>query len=384
MKKITKVVSWLASSLLLIFFSATPAKAVFFQSGDTVILTAGKIINEAALVTGSSLTIDSDINGDLYCLGRDVVVNGNIKGDIACAGQSIKIYGTVDGNIRSIAQTIEVSGMIYRNLTVVSQRLILGPKSNIKGDIFFGVQNVELNGIMGRDLAGAGEAITITGSLLRNALIMGSNLTVIETGKVGGNLDYYMEKSATASINEKNIKGSITRYDIETSQRQEAEKEVVKATSAALFIKFLMCILSYAILGWALIYFDRKNVEKRLSLITQKPLVMGLIGLAVLVLAPIVLILLMVTMVGMPLAFVILFVYITVLITASLYPSMIYGRLFTEKLLKKQKTDLVWQMVLGVIILGTVSYIPVVGWVIALTSFCLGLGAFTTSLSPEK
>ena len=292
--------------------------------------------------------------------------------------------GTVDGNIRAAGQTIEVAGQVSRNITVASQSLILDPKSIIKGDVFFGVQNVELNGAMNRDLAGAGETITVAGSLLRNATVTASNLSVIETGKIGGNLDYYLEKTATASINVKNIKGTVVRHDIQTPQKMEVEKKVTKVTGIALATKIIFGIISFMLLGLALVYFNRENTERRIALIRQKPLVLALIGFAVLIVAPIFFIILFITIIGIPFAFVALLVYIAALITASLYPSALYGKLFVEKIFQKTNVSIAWHMVIGVIILGLLSIIPIIGWIIAFISFCLGLGAFVASLSPEK
>lgn len=385
MKNILKSLAFLLPAYLFIFLPLAPVSAFFVQSGETLVLPKEKKIDEATFVTATSLTINSDINGDLYCVGQDVVINGNIKGDIACAGQNIKINGTVDGDVRVAGQSVEIASLISRNLTAVSQGIILGPKSNIKGDIFFGAQNIDLGGVMGRDLAGAGETVNISGSLLRNATVTSTNLSLIETGKIGGNLDYYMEKEATASIDSKSVKGSVVRHDIETSTKPEMKKDdVVRFASEAMLYKTIFGIISFAVLGLVLVYLDRRNIEKRMSLISKKPFIMGLIGFAVLVTAPLAFILLLVTIVGMPLAFVALFAYIVALITASLYPSALYGKLFLEKLLLKKDKSLYLQVGIGVILLGLVSVIPVIGWIIAFVSFCLGLGAIFSSLFPEK
>lgn len=383
MKKFIRSFVWFIPAFLFIFLLVSPVSAIDIQSGEIITLPAGKTINEASLISGSTVTIDSDINGDLYCAGRDIIVNGDIKGDIACMAQTIKINGLVDGNIRAAAQTVEVNSVVYRNLTVVAQRLVLAPKSQIKGDIFFGVQNVELGGLMGRDLAGAGETINITGSLLRNATITGSNLSVIETGKIGGNLDYYIEKTATASIEEKNIKGTVVRHDIETPQRPTKE-EMIKTAQAASFSKTIYGILAFSLVGFVLMYFDKKNTEKRLLAITKKPFITGLIGLAVFIVYPIAFVILLATVIGIPLAFVSLLVYIIALITASLYSSMVYGNVIVEKLYKNTSLSPYWQMIIGVILLGLLVNIPVVGWMLSLASLCMGLGAYFVSFAPEK
>ena len=384
MNKITQLFSLLIPAFLFISVFASPSDAIFFQTGDSLVIPKEKIINETAAISGSSLTINSNINGDLFCAGQSIVINGNIKGDVICVGQNIKVNGTVDGNIRAAGQTIEIFGQVTRNLSVASQQLVLGPKSQIKGDVFFGVQNVELGGVIGRDLAGAGESITLTGSLLRNAVVTGTNLSIIETGKIGGNLDYYMEKTATASIDEKNVKGNILRHDIVAPSKPALDRQMAGLTSTAIILKTIFGILSFGLLGLAIVYFDRKNTKRKISSIINKPLVTGFIGLAVLITAPLAFIIILATVVGIPLAFIVMFVYIIALITASLYPSAIYGKLFFEKILQKTKTSLYSQMFLGVILLGLVSIIPVIGWIIAFASVCMGLGASLVSMLPEK
>lgn len=385
MKKLTQLFAWCIPAFLFVSLALSPASAFFAQSGESLVIPKEKKIDEAAFLAGSSLTINSDINGDLFCAGADIIINGSVKGDIVCAGQSIKINGNVDGNIRAAAQNIEIAGTVSKNVSVVAQGLSLGSKSNIKGDIFFGVQNVNLGGTMGRDLAGAGESINITGSLLRNATITGSNISVLETAKVGGNLDYYVEKTAITSIGDKSIKGTVMRHDIETPSRPEMKKDdMVRFAREGMVYKTIYGILSFAIIGLVLVYFDRKNTEKRIAQITQKPFVTGLIGFAVLITAPIAFFIVMITVVGMPLAMVALFVYIVAMIIASLYPSAILGKLLLEKVFKKMNTNLFIQMILGVTLLGLVSIIPVAGWIVAFAAFCMGLGAFLVSLAPEK
>ncbi len=363
--------------LFITSFSQT-ANAFYYQSGDNLILSSDKKINEVAVVFGSSLTIDADINGDLYCAGRDVVVNGDVQGDIVCAAQSLEVNGIVDGNVRALAQTVDVNGTVTRNLTVASQSLILDPKSQVKGDIFFGAQNVDLNGSMGRDLAGAGETITVTGSLLRNAVVTGTHLSVIETGKIGGNLDYYMEKTATASIGTKNVKGNVVRHEIVTPETP-SKAEMTKVTMAVSVTGKIISIISMAIVGFLLIYFNKKKTMDITALISAQPVKSGFIGLVTLIVFPVIFILGLITVIGIPVSFIALFVYIIALITASLYTAIVFGRLLFEKVFRQTKSTIVPQMLLGTLILGLVSCIPVIGWAVAFVSFCVGLGAITQS-----
>jgi hypothetical protein len=162
------------------------------------------------------------------------------------------------------------------------------------------------------------------------------------------------------------------------------KEDVARFAREGMVYKTIYGIFSFAILGLVLVYFDRRNTEKRIAQIIKKPFITGLIGFAVLITAPIAFFVIMITIVGMPLAMVALFVYIVAMIIASLYPSAILGKLLLEKVFKKMNTNLFIQMILGVTLLGLITIIPVAGWVVAFAAFCMGIGAFLVSLAPEK
>jgi cytoskeletal protein CcmA (bactofilin family) len=383
MRKLTKLFAVFIPAFILLLASAAPVNAVFMKSGTNLVFQEDEKISETAFISGSSITINSDIDGDLLCAGQSVVINGNIKGDILCVAQNIKINGSVDGNVRSVAQTIEVFGKVTRNLMTASQKLVLGPKSSVGGDVIFGVQNVDFNGQIGRDLTGAGDSITISGSLLRNATITGTNISLADTGKIGGNIDYYIAKESTASIAQKNVKGSITKYDIEPKTKPVSEKKIADVSKVGLAAKIVFGIISSIILGLTIVYFDSKGTKKRVEQIMSRPFVSGLIGLTALIIAPIVFFILMFTIVGVPVAFVFILFYILTLITSSLYTSVVFGKVVMTKLFHKKGT-LNTQIALGITLLGLVSSIPVIGWTIAFFSFCVGLGASLITMVPKS
>lgn len=384
MKNITKYLISFISAFSLILFASSPVRAVSFKSSDVITLPKDKPVTETILVTGSVITVDSNIDGDLFCAAKDVVINGNIKGDVLCAAQTIKINGIVDGDVRSVAQSIEVYGSVNRSLMTASQSLILGPKSVVKGDIIFGVQTVDLNGQIGRDMAGAGSVITISGSLLRNALVTGNSISIVETGKIGGNLDYYVTPEATASIGVKNVKGNIVRHEITPPENTIVSTQTVKAAQVGMIMTKIFAILSYLILGLAIVFLDKQNTETRVNKIITHPFLSGLIGFATLILFPIAFFIVMLTFVGIPLALVALLIYVIAMIIASLYAGTAYGQLVAQKLFHKEKSTLLMHMVLGVILLGIIVILPIIGWFIGFISFCLGLGAFVTSILSTK
>ncbi len=381
MKKISRILGILLTSLLFIFFLSFPAQAVYLESGNMIDLPKDKDIDESVFVSGNSITVDSNIKGDLLCAGKDVFVNGNIAGDILCAAQSVTVNGSVDGNIRIVAQYIEINGIVTRNLYALSQSLSLSKFSSIQGDIFFGVQNVDLRGSLGRDLLGAGDKISITGSLLRDAKIAATKISVTDPAKIGGNFEYYIDEMGTASVSARNVKGEIIKHDI---VRQMPEKKTTEVKSSALVFGKIYSIITTIVLGLALLYFLRKGIEDRVGIIASKPFVTTLIGFAVLILTPLVFILLLITIIGVPLAFVLIFEYILSIITATVYSSIFLGQWFIKSVIKNKKESHVWSLVAGATIIGVLMMIPFFGFFVGCISLSLGLGAIFVSYLPKK
>lgn len=381
MNKFVRLFSLFFAFIFLLLISS-PVQAVQFKSGTNLNLPKGENLDESLFISGEQIIIDSDITGDLFCAGQSITINGSIKGDVLCVVQDIKINGLVDGNVRVAGQTVEVSGTVNRNLNALAQTLTLKKLAAVKGDIFFGVQSVDLSGTAGRDLAGAGETVTVSGSLFRNATVNAANLNISDTARIRGDLDYYIEKDRAASISSQSVVGQVRRHDLVYEDKSAPEKSE-SLSPMSLLSKVIFGALAFFIIASVLIYFDKSRTEKVINRIQEKPVLSGFIGLAVFVTFPLVFILLIMTLLGIPLAFVTLFVYFVALIVASVYTSIVIGWNFLKLVNKKTPTPFLSALA-GTFTLGLIASIPVLGWLIALIAFFTGLGALFTSFLPEK
>jgi len=362
----------------------SPIHAVQFKTDTNLIFAKDQKIDETIFAAGEKITVDADITGDLHCAGQSVVINSNIKGDVLCVAQTIKITGAVDGNVRVMAQMVDLQGSISRNLNVLAQNLTLSDTSSVKGDILFGVQTIDLLGDGGRDLAGAGETINISGSLLRNALISVSSLEVSDKAKIKGDLDYTTSAEGIATISSKAVSGQVTKHEMAPQENTTRAEEVKEVSSFAFVTVTLFGVLSFLLLACALIYFDKHRTEKIVNTIQAKPVISMLIGLAVMVVYPISFFILLVTIIGAPLAFISLLAYIISLITGSVYTSIVIGW-NAIKLINKSKTpNSFLSAIIGCTVLGVIVNIPIIGWFVGLLAMLSGLGAIFATLLPEK
>lgn len=352
--------------IVVFFFSALPSHAVYFGSGENLSLSKTQKFAESVFVSGQSVTVDSDINGDLYCAGQNITVNGKITGDVLCAGQSLKINGQVDGNIRFIGQQIEVNGLVSRNIIALGQTFTLGKDSSVKGDLLYGVQSLNVNGMIGRDLTGGSQSITLS-----------------DSGKVGRNLEYYIEKTGTVSINEKSIRGKITRHELDTQEKYQVKREIKKITPMLIVLKATLSILSSILVALFLLYFTASRVASVTHIIKNSPVKSALVGLAVLITGPLAIIISFATVVGALLGVILLIFYLLSLILAFSYTAVRVGQMLGDRF-HNLKASAYLSAALGSLLLGVIVYIPFVGWLVAFIAFLIGLGASFLSYLPSE
>ena len=370
----------------LVFFCvlAAPAQAVYFGQGDNLFFPKTQKFNETVFLAGNDITIDSDIAGDLICAGQNVTINSKISGDVICAGQNLKINGTVEGNVRSVGQQIDINGIVVKNLSVASQNLQLNKTSQVKGDIFYGTQNIDLQGIMGRDLAGGSESITISGSLIRNAKVAAQKISVSDSAKMGGELEYYTEKTGTSSIAEKSIKGKITRHEVVIEDKDQLKSDIKKVTPALMVFKVIFSIISSILIAFLLLYFVPARVSKVTDTIKVQPIKSALVGLAVLITGPIAIIISCLTVVGLGVAGVFTLFYILSIVLSASFVAIRVGEMLAENYSGLKKSAYL-PTSLACLLLGLVISIPFLGGVIGFIVLLIGLGAsFTSYLPAEK
>ncbi|HCU55607.1 hypothetical protein A2574_02470 [Candidatus Shapirobacteria bacterium RIFOXYD1_FULL_38_32] len=374
------IIKNLVFTLILFLISANPARAMFFQSGENINLPSDQVYDESVLIAGSQITINSTINGDLYCAGRDILINAQVNGSIFCVGQNIKISGIIQNNLFAAGQNI-ITDASVSNLTTLGQSLTVQPAANISQDAILAGQDINLSGTFGRDLTVAGENFTLNTAVVRHVYFYGQNINLQPESSIAGNLDYYIPQDIQVNLNKELVAGTISahRLDTPTTPKQPI------ITPVANFVHVIYSIISFLIIGLVLLSLNPKRTLSIISIINTRSLVAFLVGFAVLILTPFAFIILLITVIGIPLAFLILFVYIIAIITATVYSSLSFGQMLVHRFnLSDKYFQPTYYLLIGLPVLWLIFNIPFVGWFIAMVSFFLGLGAFFLSFLPSS
>ncbi|MDI6902473.1 MAG: hypothetical protein QMC77_01895 [Methanocellales archaeon] len=317
------------------------------------------------LMRGGTIVIDGIINGDLIAAGGTVKISGTVNGDVIAAGGTLTIGGSVADDIRIVGGNIEIDGFVEDNAMIFGGNIAVGEGSHIGRDLNVGGGNVEIYGDVGGDLDGGGGNIKLAGTIGGDVSLSSDNvIKVLPSAEIKGNFDY--SSKVSAEIPENTVMGKIT-HKIPT------EPAPKKAFESPILSK-LWGFLSLLVVGIIIVSFaPRLTLQVHNTILTSFWKSIG-VGFLFLIVVPILSIILLVTIIGIPVALIILVSYIIALYVSKVFVGFSLGQIILERL-KKETKSLIWPLAMGLLLIALVTSIPVIGFFVSLICIVLGFGA---------
>jgi cytoskeletal protein CcmA (bactofilin family) len=359
--------------ITLLFFSPISVLAFTTKAGDAIGISREQTVDGSYYAAGNTIIIDGHIKGDLICAAQTVTVNGQIDGDLICAVQTININGPINGNLRTMASSISLNGRVGKNITVAAANLTTSASSTIGGDLLSALAFADLRGKISGDLAGVGASYTLAGDVLKNVKLKidsknskSSGLKILGTASVGGNVNYTDSKEAQIDKNAK-IKGKIVP-NIITEQKHEG------TGLAAWLWMIIYMIIACWIVGLVLVMVWPDEIKRLIAIMREKGSSAFGWGTITLLIMPPVLIILMVTLVGIPLALLLALTWIIGLAISRILVAILLGQWLLQRYAADKKNNLLLAMFIGVFLAIIIFSIPFIGWLLAFAATIWGLG----------
>lgn len=367
--------------LLVPFFFVKGQVLAAVQASDSaqnkiVEVKKGEIINQDFFAQGSDIKIDGIINGDVYAAGGNISLNGKIDGDLIAGSANIFLNGEVTQDVRVVGQMILVRGKIGRNLTAFGNQVTIEEGAIIGGSLLGFGSVINDNGSVGRDARIYGNQVSVNGQIGRDFRGSFGSLTLAERTKILGNLDYQSSKEAEV-LTGATIFGQTNYQQLATDSWRWSDHLSKKAmpfffglAGIALWFKIMAFLLA---LGFGLLffYFFPKRVESMAKIMGQRPWACLGWGILVPLIFVFVVIFLVLTLIGIPLIFVLLPLFGLLLYFAKLFTAFFFGR----KILGEKKAW-GWALLVGLLIYYVLSVVAFLNGLVGFVFTALGLGAF--------
>ncbi|MFA6410592.1 MAG: hypothetical protein WCW26_03410 [Candidatus Buchananbacteria bacterium] len=375
MKNRKKLVFFLAIGLFLV---ALPLIVLAADAAEqTVEVGPDQIISGNFIKAGNIIDIKGTVAGDVIVAGNSITISGPVAGDVIAAGSMIRIKGPVSGSVRLIGNSIEVDSEVAHNAWALGNNVVIGSNAKVGWDVFSAASSLEIKGPVGGNVWGSAATVYLTNEIAKDvnlSLDKQGQMILSQQGKINGNLNYQAQSDKQLVIKDSAaVVGQISRKASMVPNQLDLKKVF---GGAYLFLR-IISLFSLLVIGLVVVTFFPKILLETKERMIKKPWPTMGFGLVYFIVVPIVAILLMCTIIGLPLALIIGAIYLVGLCISKVIVSFVIGLLVVNSLSpdKKYKGSLMWPMVLGVLIFVLIASLPVIGWIAKMMLVWLAFGA---------
>ena len=374
-------------------------QAAEIRSGNHVIVAADEVIDDDLFISGQKVEVEGTVNGDLFATANEVIINGTVEGSLFIGGQTLQVNGDVNGSIYAGGYS-----------------LLVGRESEIGRNLYFGGFNLqtEKGSTIGRSVYASAYQVIIDGDVA-NDVATGSGALEIN-GTVGGNVDAQVSEAGSAPLFMPNFPGSVPMVATGYRLGEEVEiggQENIEITGGVR-VNVGESIADYAwnvlrgrlgefiallIVGGLLLWLWPNMVQSTSTAAQKKPLPSAGWGCLVTLVFPILLtvaiiaLILVAILIGLvtfgelngnvvsigavSIAWIAVVFNFILFIVTKVIVAFLVGRLILTRFVPRMKP--LWlniaSLALGALIYELLRVIPVVGWIVALITILVGLGA---------
>jgi hypothetical protein len=361
-----RYLKWVGVALLVAVVPVLAFVAIVKAERIATFIDKGEIVNHTVYGAGKSVELNGTINGDVYCAGQSVNINATVHGDVICAGSDVTIGGKVDGSVRVAGQNVSVSAEVARSMTITASTFSLDAGAKVGQDATLLGSTLNVKGSVGRDIVAAGTSLAVNASVGRNIKFDGKELVLRGDAKIGGDVNYASGQKAALSPGA-NVKGHV-------NQTVPVQKKKNWFGFSVMLWLFCSVALTLVVLVVALAFPQALNSLGGL-LLKQWPMAL-LVGFVAGVAAPVAIGLLLISFIGIPLALILLLLWLVLAIASGPAAAYFVGRL----IFGRRARNAIVVAIAGGFALVTGYFIPFVGPFVFFGAYWLGSGAILIAL----
>jgi len=291
--------------------SQAHAAELRYEKEGTVKVAEGESIDDTVFLAGKTAIVAGVVDGDVFAAAERVEVTGTVRGNVYSAGETVTIAGEVSGNVHAAGKNVEVDTKIGGSGFLAGRNVIVTEGSNLARGGYFAGESVRSKGRVGRDLLFAAETMEVSGSVERSVRGYGSQVAVSSTGSVGGDLHVTVPSKDAVEVDDGASVGGDTIVDIEEQEERRA------FLYPGFYFGVLAKALAMLLMGLVLVTLFPSLLPPTPESSKEVLRDMGL-GFVALIATPVVMLIIAVTVIGIPVSMVLGMVYAVLVFLSTL------------------------------------------------------------------
>jgi hypothetical protein len=352
----------LVGILLLAGGVALPAAPVLgsLRTANQVIVTEDDVVREDLYAVGGRTIVEGVVQGDLIVLTGEVIVTGTVEGDIVgLVGGPVRLGGEVGESVLVAAVSLETAGRVGADVSGFVGEARVG--GEVGRDVLVTGGEVEVTARVGRDVRSQAWRLIVDGEVGRDIAARVDDMVLGDAARITGDVTF--RASDEARVSPSAIVGGAL-----------VQAQVLAPVWAQALTRLLgwLSVLGFVVAGVALFWVFRGTGPKAVRVARERPWRSALVGLGVLVVPPIVALPLFLTLVGLPVALLILLFWVLGLFLGPIPAVAAAG----ERLLGGRGGILGGFVVAALLWRGGMWLLSLAAAVLYLIPLVIGLGAF--------
>ena len=265
---------------------------------DRYIVSEDAVISEDQYVTAMSAIVEGTIDGDLTIFSGNVTISGTITGSVTTFSSgtvAVAETGSIGGSLNGAAANLSLSGSVGSDVFFTAASIVIEETATVERDAitFGGTSRVE--GTIARDVRGRTIRMSIDGDVGGDVDIATQFLSVGPTAVIAGDVLYRSPGDADFAAGA-TVDGTITKLP---TQGNFVYGLILSIATVVTFLGFLVG-------GIVALWVLRGTGSRAVGAVLTRPISALFAGLATVIALPSLIVLAAVTLVGVPIAAILL------------------------------------------------------------------------------
>ena len=336
------------------------------------------VLGNDVFLAGGSVMRSEPVAGDLIAAGGQVDVDGPVEGDALVAGGSVRLGSRVAQSVYAAGGRLAIQGEVGRNVRAAGGHVDIGPNASIKGNVTAAGGEVRVRGPVQGYVQVTGGRIYIDAAVTGDVVANGGSVELGPNARIAGNMRYRGRDEVQQDAHAQVAGG------IEHLASLGRDAGIAGTRHNPLFGGWIWStglIVLAAIVAGAL----PAQSARIAGHLRTHPGLSIIFGFIAFVCVPMAIALLMVTVIGIPLALLVLLVYLALLLVGYATAAVGIGDAVLARARPADLAHTGWRVaaaVLAMLALTLLARIPFVGGVVAFVAILFGMGAVLVSIKP--
>lgn len=213
MTYITKLISALG---VFVFFLSIPVSSVeaktVVRSGDTVSIAEEQIIEGDFYSAANIINVSGEVKQDIISAAGQININGSIGNDALFFAGRTDIHGTIGDDLRIVSGEVIIADPVMGDVFVIGGKVNILSTASISGDVILYAGQVTIEGSIGGDVIGSIDKLRIDAPIAGDVDVTVTELTLGDRANIEGSVRYVSNSLVIQSLNA-TVAGDLVRSD---------------------------------------------------------------------------------------------------------------------------------------------------------------------------